>query len=549
MTSAQGSDGHQQAPVYLDGDSLTVEEVVAVARLHATVRLTDGALERVKASATWVEETIRDGQLAVYGINTGFGPLAEVHIPPDKLRAQARNLILSHSVGVGPPLPQEVVRATMLIRANTLAKGFSGIRCRTLETLVEMLNRGVHPIVPEKGSVGASGDLAPLAHLVLPLIGEGEAQFGGRRLPGGEAMRQAGLAPVALEAKEGLALINGTAMMAALGCLALADAENLVDHAEMALGISLEALLGTSRAYDERLHAARNHPGQVASAANVRRLIAGSELMDAAQRVQDAYSLRCGPQVLGAARDTLAFVHTTIQREINAATDNPLIFLDEPGPNKAFSGGNFHGEPLALAMDFLGIAISEVGSIAERRIFRLLDASLNRGLPSTLTADSGLQSGLMLTQYTAAALVSDSKTLAHPDSVDSIPTGASQEDHVSMGPNAAHHARQILWNCERVVAIEFLCAAQAIDCRMASTEMVGKDAHQAGRDASPRGQPQKTPPRLGTGTLAAHQFLRSSGVQPLTADRTLAEDIEHIASLIRSRQISVAVWKALEDGD
>jgi len=526
-------DGTEPGPepgecVILDGASLSLADLVAVARHGACVRPDDEAAARVRESRAWIDEVSRGGALTVYGVNTGFGSLAEVRIPPDDVATLTRNLILSHASGVGPPLPEEVVRATILIRANTLAKGYSGIRLETLQTLIEMLNRGVHPVLPEKGSVGASGDLAPLSHLALTLIGEGEAMFQGRCLPGAEAMRQAGLAPVTLAAKEGLALNNGTSVTAALACLALADAENLVRHAEIALAISLEAVQAASRAFDARLHAARNHPGQQASAAHVRRLIAGSQLIDSTQRVQDAYSLRCAPQVLGAVRDTLAFVRATVEHEINAATDNPLIFLDEPSDNKAFSGGNFHGEPLALAMDYLGIAVAEIGSIAERRAFRLLDGALSGDLPAMLTPDGGLQSGLMMVQYTAASLVSDNKTLAHPDSVDSIPTGANQEDHVSMSANAARHAREIVWNTERIVAAEMLCAAQALDLR---TE--GSSRHP------------------GDGTRAAYQALRDGGVAPLGQDRILAPDLERTAELIHSGQIARAVELVLalkEDG-
>ncbi len=523
MSERQRSEERADDCVILDGGALTIEQVIAVARRGTQVGLEEGAMARVRASRTWIEETSRADGLTVYGVNTGFGSLAEVRIPPKDVATLTRNLILSHSVGVGAPLPEEAVRATMLIRANTLVKGYSGICPETLETLVEMLKRGVHPLIPEKGSVGASGDLAPLSHLALTLIGEGEAIYQGRCLPGAEAMRLAGLGPVKLAAKEGLALNNGTTVTAALACLALADAENLVDHAEIALALSMEAVQAVSRAFDTRLHAARNHRGQQRSAANVRRLITGSELIDSTPRVQDAYSLRCAPQVLGAVRDTLAFVRTTVENEINAATDNPLIFLDEPSPNKAFSGGNFHGEPLALAMDFLGIAVAEVGNIAERRIFRLLDGNLNSGLPPTLTHDSGLQSGLMMAQYTAAALVSDNKTLAHPDSVDSIPTSANQEDHVSMSTNAARHAQEIVWNTERIVAIEMLCAAQALELRTAGASR----------------QP-------GLGTRAAYQALRARGITPLVQDRVLTPDVERAAELIHSGQIIEAVHQALE---
>ncbi len=540
--------------VVLDGESLSVEQVVAVARRDAKVDLAGTALERVCKSRAWVEEISQDAGTLVYGVNTGFGSLSEVRISPEDVADLSRNLIFSHSVGVGQPLPQEVVRATMLIRANTLVKGYSGIRSQVLKTLVEMLNRGVHPVIPEKGSVGASGDLAPLSHLALVLVGEGEATFEGERLRGGQAMRRAGVIPAVLAGKEGLALNNGTSASAALACLALADAENLIAHAEIALAMSLEAVQGTSRAFDRRLHQVRNHRGQQLSAANIRRLISGSSLIDSTQRVQDAYSLRCGPQVLGAVRDTLAFVRSTVENEINAATDNPLIFLDETEPNKAFSGGNFHGEPLALAMDFLGIAVAEAGSIAERRVFRLLDETLNSGLPPMLTPASGLQSGLMMTQYTAAALVSDNKTLAHPDSVDSIPTGANQEDHVSMSANAARHAREIVWNTERIVAIEMLCAAQALDCRLAGW---GQAHAAATRDGEGRPTTIRAPsyslhdsePRMGRGTKAAHQALRRAGIDALAQDRVLAPDVERVAELIHAGQLARAVGQALAEQD
>jgi histidine ammonia-lyase len=531
--ATQWSEVGLKEPVVLDGSSLCIEDVIRAARGTAQIQVSPGALERVCVSREWIDAISEADNVTVYGVNTGFGSLAEVRIGRDAVAKLARNLILSHAVGVGRPLPEEAVRAAMLIRANTLAKGYSGIRPAILETLVEMLNCGVHPIVPEKGSVGASGDLAPLSHLALTLIGEGEAQYRGERLAGAEAMRRAGLELVVLAAKEGLALNNGTSVSAALGCLALADAENLVDHAEIALAMTLEAVGGASRAFDARLHRARNHRGQQVSAAHVRRLIAGSELVDSGRRVQDAYSLRCAPQVLGSVRDVLGFVRSTLEGEINAVTDNPLIFPDEPAANKAFSGGNFHGEPLALSLDFLGIAVAEIGSIAERRVFRLLDAHLNGGLPAMLTHDGGLQSGLMMTQYTAAALVSDNKTLAHPDSVDSIPTGANQEDHVSMSMNAARHACEIVWNTERIVAIEMLCAAQALDCRL---DMTVDGLRGWGRR-----------PEAGRGTEAAYRTLRQSGVEVLGEDRVLAPDIERIAALIHGRRIAREVWAALAD--
>jgi histidine ammonia-lyase len=546
---AKSQDGLRY-PLGIDGARLTIGDVVAVARGRVPVVLTAEAQARVLRSRAWVDAAGSSGGLTVYGVNTGYGSLAEVHISPEDVAALARNLILSHSAGVGRALDEETTRAAMLIRANTLAKGYSGIRLETIETLIEMLNRGVQPIIPEKGSVGASGDLAPLSHLALVLMGEGQAVYRGERLAGAEAMRRAGLAPVTLAAKEGLALNNGTSVSAALACLALADAENLVRHAEIALAMSLDALQAASRAYDARLHAARNHRGQQVTAANVRRLLAGSELLDSAQRVQDAYSLRCAPQVLGAVRDTLAFVRITVENEINAATDNPLIFLDEPSANKAFSGGNFHGEPLALAMDFLGIAVAEMGNIAERRCFRLLDGTLNSGLPPMLTEHSGLRNGLMLAQYTAAALVSDNKTLAHPDSVDSIPTGANQEDHVSMSTNAARHAREIVWNTERIVAVEMLCAAQALDFRRAGLvfhkeEKVQDEQERVAERVVRQGRYEVPPRHPGLGSLVAYQALRASGISFLSQDRVLAPDIERVAELIHNGEIGQAVESAL----
>jgi histidine ammonia-lyase len=546
---AKSQDGLRY-PLGIDGARLTIGDVVAVARGRVPVVLTVEAQARVLRSRAWVDAAGSSGGLTVYGVNTGYGSLAEVHISPEDVAALARNLILSHSAGVGRALDEETTRAAMLIRANTLAKGYSGIRLETIETLIEMLNRGVQPIIPEKGSVGASGDLAPLSHLALVLMGEGQAVYRGERLAGAEAMRRAGLAPVTLAAKEGLALNNGTSVSAALACLALADAENLVRHAEIALAMSLDALQAASRAYDARLHAARNHRGQQVTAANVRRLLAGSELLDSAQRVQDAYSLRCAPQVLGAVRDTLAFVRITVENEINAATDNPLIFLDEPSANKAFSGGNFHGEPLALAMDFLGIAVAEMGNIAERRCFRLLDGTLNSGLPPMLTEHSGLRNGLMLAQYTAAALVSDNKTLAHPDSVDSIPTGANQEDHVSMSTNAARHAREIVWNTERIVAVEMLCAAQALDFRRAGLvfhkeEKVQDEQERVAERVVRQGRYEVPPRHPGLGSLVAYQALRASGISFLSQDRVLAPDIERVAELIHNGEIGQAVESAL----
>ncbi len=548
---------HHSDTLLIDGESLTIEDMVDVARHGREARLSAKAEERVDACRAWVERVVQEGKLTVYGLTTGYGSLAEVNIPPSEVQALSRNMITSHSAGVGRPLDEEVVRATMLIRANTLAKGYSGISRRTMKTLLDMLNKGVHPVIPEKGSLGASGDLAPLAHLALVLskdLDGGEAFYQGQRLEARTAMRKAGIRQVELEAKEGLALINGSTVSAAMGALALFDAQMIVKNAEIALAMSLEAVRGVSDALHERVHEVRGHDGQITCAANVRRLLKGSGLIDSSERVQDAYSLRCAPQVLGAARDVLAFVRLVLSREINAATDNPLIFLDLPSSreNKAISCGNFHGEPVALVMDILSIAMAEVGNIAERRTFRLLDNTLSGGLPPMLVEDSGVNNGLMMAQYTSAALVSDNKTLAHPDSVDSIPTSANQEDHVSMSANAARHAREVLSNLEHIVGIEMLCAAQALDFRRAGLEFTtsrweadegltrtrkvveyelkrGKAVDQA---------------NFGKGTEAAYETIRRH-ISHLSSDRPLYPDLDILARLVHSGEIVRAVERAL----
>jgi histidine ammonia-lyase len=509
-------------PLDLDGEHLTLEDVLAVARHGRPVALSSAAREAVQHCRDWVDDVVDSGDQVIYGLNTGFGSLAGVIVPTEESERLMHNLIASHACGVGNPLPEEVVRAAMLIRANTLARGYSGIRLGTLETLLEMLNRGVHPIIPEKGSLGASGDLAPLSHMVLVLARDpdgtnepsGEALYQGERMPGAVAMRRANLPRLVLGAKEGLALNNGTAVSTAVAALALADAEQVVQEAEVALALTLEALRGVPDAYDERVHRLRNHPGQVVSAAAVRRYLQGSTLIGSAPRVQDAYSLRCSPQVLGAARDAIAYIRGVIARELNAVTDNPLIFLDLDRPNKAVSGGNFHGEPIALACDLLAIAVAEAGCIAERRIFRLLTRQLNDGLPPMLVEDSGLNAGLMIPQYVAAALVSENKTLAHPDCVDSIPTCEEQEDHVSMSANAALHARQVVWNVERIVAIELLCAAQAVDLRLGL-------------------QPGA---RLGASTSAVRLLIRQS-VPFLSWDRFLQPDVDAVVEMVHAGEV------------
>lgn len=496
--------------VSIDGSHLTIEQVVAVARGDARVSLAVSAKKRMERSRRWVEKAVKE-QKVVYGITTGFGANQNVTISPDKLKDLQRNLILSHCAGVGEPFPEDVVRAMMLLRANALARGVSGIRVSTVERLLEMLNKRVHPVVPSQGSVGASGDLAPLSHMASVLIGEGEAFFKGRRMSGRKAMSAAGIRPVVLEAKEGLALNNGTQAMTAVGVLTLRDAEHLADVADIAAAMSLESVKGRTASFDARVHRLRAHAGQGLVAKNIRRLVRGSALVDVVDadtkdKVQDSYSIRCVPQVHGASRDALVFVRTVLETEINSATDNPLIF---PESNTALSAGNFHGQPVALAMDFLGLAVAELGNISERRTAKLMDKHHNSGLPPFLANNGGVESGLMIAQYTAAALVSENKTLIHPASGDSIPTSANQEDHVSMGTIGARHAAMIVENVSRVLAIELLSAAQALELRRL---------------------------RPGKGSWKALRQVRNV-VKHLGHDRTLSSDIESIVTLVRSRML------------
>lgn len=447
--------------VRVDGESLTIEDVVNVARRNEPVQLDDSVISRVESSREVVEKAMREGRV-VYGVNTGFGELAHVSIDKEDLARLQVNLVRSHSVGVGTPFSHEVVRGMMLLRANALAKGYSGVRLVVIETLIEMLNRDVTPLVPQKGSVGSSGDLTPLAHMALVLIGEGEAYYEGNLFKGKEALKKAGIKPVVLQAKEGVALINGTQPMSAIGALIVNDALKVIADSTIAAALSLEALRGTRVASDERIHAVRPHEGQSDIARALREVLRDSEINQShanCGKVQDAYSLRCIPQVLGASLDAIRYVYSVLEVEINSATDNPLVFGDD---NVVLSGGNFHGQPIALAMDFLGIALSEIANISERRINRLVNPHLS-DLPAFLTAEGGLESGMMIAQYTAAALVSENKVLAHPASVDSIPTSGDQEDHVSMGTIAARKALSILENTNTVIAIEYLCACQGID--------------------------------------------------------------------------------------
>ncbi len=497
--------------IELDGQSLTLDQVVAIADDRVPVRVEPVAATRVRAARAVVDAKAQ-GAAAVYGINTGFGSFAEVKIAADSLDRLQLNLLRSHAAGVGEPLPIRAVRAMMALRANVLAKGFSGIRLETLELLVEMLNRGVHPVVPRRGSVGASGDLAPLAHLALVLVGEGQAWDGARVVSGAEALAAAGLSPVVLAPKEGLALINGTQASTAVLALALAGAERVARAADIAAALSIDALRGSACPFDARIHAARPYEGQVVSAANIRRLLTDSAINRShahCGQVQDAYSERCAAQVHGSAREALGFVRRIATTEANAATDNPMVFS---GEGDIISGGNFHGAPVALAADLLAIALAQVATISERRTERLVNPA-HSGLPAFLVKDGGLQSGLMLAQVTAAALTSELKGLAHPASVDTIPTSANREDHVSMSMGAALKAEAALANVRHVLAVELLCACQAIDLL--------------------------APLTTSAPLVRVHRRIRAT-VPPLTADRPPSPDIEAIARLIAAGDLETA---------
>jgi len=462
--------------IVLDGESLTFEQVIAVANGKPGdpgVILSETAKAKVNRSARAVLTLLDRGEIA-YGITTGFGAFKDKIISREEVETLQRNIVLSHAVGVGEPFDTPTVRAIMLIRANTLARGFSGIRLETLQLIIACLNAGVHPVIPEKGSLGASGDLAPLAHFACVLIGEGQAEYKGDMLPGSEALQRASFAPVKLAAKEGLALTNGTTVMTAVGLLETWRARHLAEMADITGCLTLEALHGTVSAFDERIHALRPHPRQMECARNLREILAGSEFVRDfdPSNVQDAYTLRCMPQVHGACRDAVAYAEWLLKLELNAVTDNPLIFETEPsdggplGSIEVLSGGNFHGEPLALAFDYLTIALTELGNISERRIMRLTDEASNAHiLPAFLTDHGGTNSGFMIVQYTAAALCTENKILAHPASVDTIPSSANVEDHVSMGATAALKLRQVAENLEIILGLEAFCAAQAVGFR------------------------------------------------------------------------------------
>ncbi len=454
--------------IMIDGKSLTLSQVEAVARGYEKVQLTDEAKDAVNKARAYVEKKLDEGAV-IYGLTTGFGKFSDTFIPADETAELQRNLIISHSCGMGEPLPTEAVRAAMLLRCNALSRGHSGIRLSTIETLLNMLNSGVHPIIPEKGSLGASGDLAPLSHMVLVMLGEGEAEFKGIRMSGREAMEQAGIPVIELAAKEGLALINGTQIMTAVGSLAVIDALDLLKTADVAAALTAEAQFGIKAAFDHKVHDLRGHQGQKDTAENLLRLLEGSGLAKRTQpnKVQDAYVIRCLPQIHGASRDAIRYVAEAVTREINAVTDNPIIFPDE---DEVISGGNFHGQPMALAFDFLGIAVSELANVSERRTERMVNPALSYGLPAFLAKHGGVNSGFMIAQYSAASMVSENKVYAHPASVDSIPSSANQEDHVSMGTTAARKARMILDNAQKVLAIELVTAHQALWLRREAGE-------------------------------------------------------------------------------
>lgn len=448
--------------VEIDSKSLRIEDVINVSKNNYQVSLSKKVIQKINEGRQVVEKALK-ATTTIYGINTGFGAFCRKVISKNSIKQLQKNLLLSHSVGVDKPFSEEVVRAIMLLRAHTLASGNCGVRLELVQTLLNMLNNGVHPYIPQKGSVGASGDLAPLAHLGLVLIGEGQAFYNGKLLSGKEVMELAKIKLLELEAKEGVALINGTQVMTAIAAQVVFEAEIIMKTADIIAACTIDALKGSDVPFDRRLHELRPHAGQLKSAENVRLLMRNSEIREShrgCDHVQDAYSMRCVPQVHGASRDTLDYVKKVVEIEINSVTDNPIVF---PETNEFLSGGNFHGQPVALVMDYLGIALSEIANISERRIERMVNSKLSEHLPPFLVKDEGINSGFMVTQYTAASLVSENKVLAHPASVDSIPTSANQEDHVSMGTISARKAQAILSNVEYVLAIELLCAIQALD--------------------------------------------------------------------------------------
>ncbi len=497
-------------------EGLTLENLTSIARDGAGVKLTRKAVQRIRKTRHLVESWVENGK-TIYGITTGFGALSDVAISKKDTRRLQQNVLMSHAAGVGDPLDEPTVRAVMALRIKDLARGHSGIRLQTVEQLAALLNAGVCPVIPRQGSVGASGDLAPLAHLALVLIGRGEAFYRGRKMSGSRALKACGLSPIRLESGEGLALVNGTQVMTAIGALAVYDALHLSKITDIAAAMSLEVLMGSRTEFDQKIHQVRPHPGQAACADNMERLTRNSEIITShrdCSRVQDAYTLRCSPQVHGATKDAVNYCRRVIETEMNSSTNNPLIFADS---GDFLLGGNFHGQPVALALDFLAMATAELANISERRIERLVNPKLS-GLPAFLVGDGGLNSGFMIAQYTAAALVSENKVLCHPASVDSIPTSANKEDHVSMGTIAARQCREIIDNTQNVIAIELLCAAQALDLF--------------------------TNLKPGEGTLAAYRVIREA-IPHLDKDRILSADITAMKALMGSAKITAAVEKAV----
>ncbi|MFX0185058.1 MAG: histidine ammonia-lyase [Candidatus Hodarchaeota archaeon] len=489
--------------VKLNGETLSVEEFVAIARDYKTVEITNMAQKKITRAAEIVQKLLQE-QRKIYGVTTGFGFLQEVSISPEDVEKLQHNLIVSHSAGVGPEFPEEVVRGMILLQINKFARGHSGIRLLVVSLLMNMLNENITPIVPSQGSLGASGDLAPLAHLSLALIGKGFVNFKGKRMIGEEALRMAGLSPVRLKAKEGLALLNGTQTMTSLAALAIADSEYLAYIANLAVAMSIEVHQSNIDSLHPLIHQSRPHKGQIEAAKSIRSFLTGSKRIRHNTGLQDSYSIRCAPVVHGATLDTITYAKKVVEIEMNSSTDNPLIF----SPDQIYSGGNFHGQPIAFAMDFLSIALAELGNISERRIERLLNPNLS-GLPPFLTSNSGLNSGFMITQYSAASLVSENKQLAFPASIDSIPVSANQEDHVSMGTIAANKTRKIIGHINYILAIELLCAAQAIDLAQIHDQVSSR-------------------------VLRIYQKIREA-VPMLLEDRELAPDIDKCVKLIKDR--------------
>jgi histidine ammonia-lyase len=502
--------------ISLGFDGMTLADLVAIARDGARVKLTKNAEKRIDETRRLVEKWV-DDERTIYGITTGFGALSDVVISKKDARRLQTNILVSHAAGVGEPLDEETVRAVMALRIKDLARGHAGIRLETVERLIALLNGGVCPVVPEKGSVGASGDLAPLAHLSLVLLGLGEAFYKGKRISGCQVLSKCGLKPIQLEAGEGLALVNGTQVMTAIGAMAVYDAIRLSRLTDIAAAMSLEVLMGSRTEFNPKIHQVRPHPGQAAAADNMERIIRNSEIITShkdCSRIQDAYTLRCSPQVHGASKDTINYCRNVIETEMNSSTNNPLIFSES---QDFLLGGNFHGQPVALALDFLSMAVSELANISERRIERLVNPMLS-GLPAFLVSDGGLNSGFMIAQYTAAALVSENKVLCHPASVDSIPTSANKEDHVSMGTISARQCREVIKNTENVIAIELLCAAQALDLF--------------------------TNLKPGDGTLESYRVIREA-IPSLEKDRILSKDIAAMLELTRNGKILKAVEKSV----